>query len=81
MAREVRGEDGITWTCAQAYSGISDKPENEEAARVEGSNGRVRVVCTPGGGAKSVQLELAADWESSLTDEELLQKIEENRET
>lgn len=78
MPKEVKGEDGITWTCAQAYSGLSDKPENEEAARVEGSSECVRVICTPSGGAKSVQLELPRGWESSLRDEDLLRKIKEH---
>ena len=79
MPKEVKGEDGITWTCVQAYSGLSDKPENEEAARVEGSIERVRVVCTPSGGAQSVQLELPLDWESSLNDEDLLREITQRR--
>jgi hypothetical protein len=81
MQREVTGEDKITWTCAQAYSGLSDNQDNKEAARVDENNERVRVVCTPSGGAKSVQLELPEDWESSLTDEDLLRQIEEHRET
>lgn len=81
MQREVSGEDKITWTCAQAYSGLSGSQENKEAARVEGRIDRVRVVCTPSGGAKSVQLELPEDWESSLSDEELLRRIEQHRET
>lgn len=81
MARDVRGADGITWNCVEAYAGLSDKPENEEAARVEGSPDRVRVVCTPSGGAKSVRVELQADWESSLSDEDLLREIENVRET
>lgn len=81
MARDVAGEDDITWNCVQAYAGLSDKPENEEAARVKGSGGRVRVVCTPSGGAKSVRVELQEDWESSLSDEDLLREIEKNRET
>ena len=59
----------------------SFEPESEEAARVEGSSGLVKVVCTPSGGAKSVRLELPKDWESSLTDEDLLGEIEEHRET
>lgn len=81
MPREVKGEDGIDWTCAQAYSELYDKSENEAAARVERSGCRVRVVCTPGGGAKSVELELKQDWEASLEDEDLLREIEEHRET
>jgi hypothetical protein len=81
MARDVTGEDGITWNCVQAYAGLSDKPENEEAARVEGSSDRVRVVCTPSGGAKSARVELQQDWESSLSDADLLREIEKHRET
>ena len=81
MAREVTGPDGIKWSCVQAYAGLSETPENEEQARVDDNSERVEVVCTPSGGAKTVRLELAQDWESALADEDLLAQIEAHRET
>ena len=37
--------------------------------------GKVPVVCTPSGGARSVRLELAANWREALPDGELLTAI------
>ncbi len=81
MPREVMDEEGTKWTCAQAYAGLSDNGGDGQAARVESSDERYRVVCTPSGGAKTVRLELAADWEKSLGDKDLLREIESMRET
>ncbi|WNZ27449.1 hypothetical protein HJG54_31720 [Leptolyngbya sp. NK1-12] len=50
MEREVTDSEGITWTCIQALSGISD-----DAAQVKGEDA-YWVVCTPSGGAASVRL-------------------------
>ena len=81
MPREVNGEDGIVWSCVEAYAGLSDEGGGEAAERAATSDGKLTVVCTPSGGAKSVRLELQADWEKSLDDEQLLREIETNRET
>ena len=81
MPREVNGEDGIVWSCVEAYAGLSDEGGTEAAERAATSDGKRAVVCTPGGGAKSVRLELPADWERSLGDEQLLREIESRRET
>ncbi|HEV2862399.1 MAG TPA: hypothetical protein VGX48_15410 [Pyrinomonadaceae bacterium] len=78
MPREVTGGDGTVWSCAQAYAGLG---EGEAAERAEAQGGSVEVVCTPSGGAKTVRLELAAGWEESLGDEELVREIESRRET
>jgi hypothetical protein len=75
MPREITDGDGITWTCIQAFAGLGNDPEKVEAARVEGSRQCVRVVCTPGGGARSVCLELPLDWEANLADETMLEAI------
>jgi hypothetical protein len=75
MPREVTGEEGVEWSCIQAFAGLGNDPEKVEAARVEGSANRVHVVCTPSGGARSVRLKLPEDWEKSLSDEALLQAI------
>jgi hypothetical protein len=73
VPREVTDGEGVTWACVQAYGGLNEGEENEEAARVEGD--LFQVVCTPSGGAQTVRLELEGGWEETLSDEELLKKI------
>ncbi len=68
MAREVRDSDGTTWSVVQAFAGLGNDPVKTEAARVEGAPDRVHVVCTPGGGARSVRVDLPLGWEESATD-------------
>lgn len=75
MPREITDADGTTWSCIQAFAGLGNDAEKADAARVEGAPDRVHVVCTPGGGAKSVRLDLPVDWEESLADEALLDAI------
>ncbi|OKH36320.1 hypothetical protein NIES2101_37055 [Calothrix sp. HK-06] len=75
MAREITDSDNITWSCAQAYAGLSDNEEKSDAAKVSGEDDTYWVVCTPSGGAKSVRIKLSGDWENSYTDEELLDLI------
>ena len=74
MAREVTDGEGTTWSCVEAYAGLSEDGKSE-AARVEGTD-RYRVVCTPSGGARTVELELPGDWEASTSDEALLAEIQ-----
>lgn len=76
MEREVRDSNGITWTCLQAYSGLSNNSENPDAAQVKGQKDAYWVVCTPNGGAKSVRLKLQGEWETSYSDEMLLDEIQ-----
>ncbi len=76
MERVVSDRDGITWTCIQAFSGLSDQAEHPEAAQVKGQEDTYWVVCTPSGGAQSVRLKLSSDWETAYSDEALLQEIE-----
>lgn len=76
MPREITDADGITWSCIQAFAGLGNDPEKADAARVEGADDRLHVVCTPGGGAKSVRLELPDDWEQGMGDEDLLRAIQ-----
>ena len=77
MPREVTDGEGTTWSCVEAYAGLSEDGKSE-AARVEGSD-RFRVIATPTGGAQSVELELPAGWEEKLSDEELAGEIEKAR--
>lgn len=72
MPREVT-DDGTTWSCVEAYAGLSEDGKSD-AARVEGTD-RYRVVCTPSGGAASVTLELPAGWSDGVSDDELLRRI------
>lgn len=76
MGREVTDADGITWTCLQAYAGLSDGAVNQEKSRVNEQKDTYWVVCTPSGGAKSIRLELQGGWETSYSDEALLSAIE-----
>ena len=77
MPREVTDGDGVTWSCVQAYAGISG--DNAEAAKVEGSDDLYRVVCTPSGGAQSVEVELPGGWDEGMSDEEIVSAIESRR--
>ena len=79
MEREVKDTDGITWTCVQAYTGLSDGVQDQDAAQVNGTDDTYWVVCTPSGGAKSVRLKLQGEWETSYSDEALLSEIEAQR--
>ena len=74
--REVTDREGITWTCIQALSGISD-----EAAQVKGEEDSYWVVCTPSGGAQSVRVKLQGDWQTTDSDEALLDEIAAAQET
>jgi hypothetical protein len=75
MPRDVTDAEGIVWTCIQAFAGLGNDPEKQNAARVEGTRDRVHVVCTPSGGAHSVRVELPSDWEASLPDDVLVERI------
>ena len=76
MPREITDDHGITWSCIQVFAGLGNDPEKTDAARVDGSD-RLRVVCTPSGGAGWVRLELPDDWEAGMPDGDLLQAIHE----
>ena len=56
VAREVTDQQGIRWSCVEAYAGLSPDGNGGEAAKADGAGERFRVVCTPSGGAKSVEL-------------------------
>ncbi|WP_138503276.1 hypothetical protein [Nostoc sp. PA-18-2419] len=75
MEREIKDSDGITWTCIQAFSGLSDIAEAQDAAQVKDEPNTYWVVCTPSGGARSVRLKLKDKWQENYSDEELLQEI------
>ncbi|MBD2531969.1 hypothetical protein H6G97_21215 [Nostoc flagelliforme FACHB-838] len=75
MEREIKDSDGITWTCIQAFSGLSDTSKAQDAAEVEGESDTYWVVCTPSGGAQSVRLKLKGKWEEEYSDEALLKEI------
>lgn len=71
--REVTDQENTVWTCVQAYAGLQSDDAEETIG--QNDNGTVTVVCTPGGGAQTVRLELNPDWIDSVPDEELLRKI------
>lgn len=80
MPREVIGPEGISWSCVEAYAGLSDEGGGGAAARADDGDS-LAVVCTPSGGAKSVRLELPPGWETDIDEEVLLREVESNRET
>jgi hypothetical protein len=78
MPREITDQEGIVWTCIQAFAGLGNDPGKLAAARVDGARDRVHVVCTPSGGAHSLRLELPGDWETALSDEDFADCIRAN---
>ncbi len=62
--REIRTDDGTTWTLAEAI-GTDDERADE---------GTVPVVATPSGGAQTVRLALAPGW-ADETDEALADAV------
>lgn len=78
--REVTDDEGTTWSCVQAFAGLSDGDAAQEAAeRAADGDGKLAVVCTPRGGAQSVRVELAPDW-AGMPDDRLLAAIADARE-
>lgn len=79
MPRDVTDEEGTVWNCVQAYAGLNGDAGEKAEAAVAGGGDLVRVVATPSGGAQTIRLELKNDWETSASDEEILDKIKEKR--
>lgn len=77
MEREVQDGEGTTWRCVQAFAGLSDAAAAQEAARTDG--GRVQVVATPSGGARSVRLQLPQRWKEQLSDDALVAAIRDGQ--
>ena len=77
--REVRDKEGTSWTCVQAYGGLSGDKGEKAAEIAETKNEEVPVVCTPSGGAQSQRIQLPVDWLQNLSDQELLKKINASR--
>lgn len=77
--REVQDAENITWTCVQAFAGLSGEAAAEAAERIESAEGTVPVICTPSGGEQSVRIELPKDWSERMSDEDLLAAIAKAR--
>lgn len=77
--RQVRDQEGTSWTCVQAYAGLEGEKGKKAENIIEGKDHQVPVVCTPSGGAKSVRLHLPSSWLEKLSDEELLLNIRQER--
>ena len=72
--REVTDADATVWTCVQAYAGIGEGAAAAAAERLADGDD-VAVVCTPGGGARSVRVQLPPDWLERTPDDALLAAI------
>ena len=79
VQREVTDNDNLTWTCVQAYAGLEGAAAEKATQLSESDAGNVTVVCTPSGQAQTVRLDLSKDWLENLSDEELVQQIEQAR--
>ncbi|GEO05918.1 hypothetical protein AAE02nite_35820 [Adhaeribacter aerolatus] len=73
--REVMDQDNTNWVCVQAFGGLKAEAAEEAADRVETTDGKVPVVCTPNGGAQTVRLQLQRDWLENYSDEQLVTEI------
>jgi len=80
VQREVQDEQNVTWTCVQAFGGISEAAAAAAAGKIKSKRGTLPVVCTPSGGERSVRIELPTGWAESLSDRELLAAIGRARE-
>ena len=76
--REVTDRENINWTCVQAYAGLDGEVSEEARELSKNNDGTVTVVCTPSGGAKTVRLQLAKDWEQQLSEEDLANQVDAN---
>ena len=75
MTREVTDRGGTAWSCVQAFAGLGDGAARARAAQVKSADGRVHVICTPSGGARSVRVELPEAWQDEVPDDQLLAAI------
>jgi hypothetical protein len=76
--REITDSNNTRWTCVEAFGGMNEKLAEKAKEITESENGKVTVVCTPSGGAQTVRLQLAEDWQESMADEDLKRLIEES---
>ncbi len=69
MPRTVTDAEGVAWTLAEAYAGLSE-------GRAEGvpAPETVEVVATPSGGAQTRRLRLPGTWDD-LADDDLAARI------
>jgi hypothetical protein len=72
--REVQDQNKTNWVCVEALSGLADNSA-EVSEKIQDKNGNVPVVCTPSGGAQTVRINLASNWNDTLSDQELLDRI------
>lgn len=73
--REVTDKENTRWTCVQAYGGMQGKLSEKATELATDDQGKVTVICTPSGGARTVRLELEENWIDEKTDNELLDAI------
>lgn len=83
MERKVTDRGQVEWSCVRAYAGVAETTgsgaASEAMSRTIGRAGTVPVVCTPSREEATVRLELPEGWAEELSDEELLQALEQAR--
>lgn len=78
--REVTDNENTRWSCVQAYTMAGHKSGTNIDALAESDTGNVTVVCTPTGGEKTVRLELQNNWLEEMTDDALVEAIQNEKE-
>lgn len=73
--KTVQDSNNVRWECAQAYAAVAGKAA-DNAAQDSAANS-VDVVCTPSGGAQTIRLRLPGDWFDKMSDEQLVEAIEQ----
>jgi hypothetical protein len=76
--KEIQTGDGTKWQCVEALEGMNGNLA-QKAEQVNGESENVVVVCTPSGGAQTVRVQLPKSWKESMTDNELAEAIDNNR--
>jgi hypothetical protein len=79
IQREIQDKNGTTWQCVQAFAGVETKTTHKAVEHSENKDGTVTVICTPSGGAQTVRLQLPANWNDQMENEELAEAISHNR--
>ena len=68
-------EQKVRWQCVQAFAGSGGQSAAQATEIIEQNGAEVPVVCTPSGGEQTIRLNLPQNWETEMSDAELIQAI------
>ncbi len=75
IQREIQDQQNTRWQCVQALS--QNDALAEKADEIQDDD--VTIVCTPSGGEQTVRVRARKGWNETLSDEQLLELIEQHR--